>query len=153
MTHDEALEAAVLGDRVRAATMLAGQYVEHSFSRGFLRCWPVDTVEEEPRRTQCDYRASAEEEAAEWSIVERPKVDTWGKPIDAAFFASLNAEREAPEAEVKPQRSKWGKTSSDAALIAIEQQRAKNPPALDPAAWGTPAPAPAARDSWGRPLT
>lgn len=128
MNYEQALAKCAEGARVAAATMLPGQYVEHSFKRGFLRCWPVDKVEDEPQRTQCDFLATDDEIAAEWYAVERPKVDSWGKPIDAAFFASLDDERTAPEEDVK---------------------RRRHPIATPPLA--TPNPVPA-RDVWGRPL-
>ena len=130
MTYDEALSAAVEGMRVRCASMPEGGYVEHSFSRGFLRCWPVEKVEDEWQRTQCDFRASEAETQAEWFELERPKVDSWGKPINpAAFAAEQTALREAPAEEVKPQRSKWGQQSTEAATIAARQKVGQ--------AWGT----------------
>ena len=140
MTYDEALAAAVEGMRVRCDTMQPGCYVEHSFKRGFVRCWPGDKVEEEPQRTQCDYIAHGDEPQQEWHELERPKVDSWGKPLDLAFFAKLQAERENPvHVEVKPQRSKWGQQSSEAATIAARQRVGD--------AWGKPVPT---RDAWGR---
>ena len=70
MTLDEALSEAVQGARVTAPHMQPGCYVEHSFSRGFVRCWPVDRPDEEPIRTQCDFRRHEGDEAAEWRILE-----------------------------------------------------------------------------------
>lgn len=71
MTLDEALSQAVEGARVTAPHMQPGCYVEHSFSRGFLRCWRVDTPDEEPNRTQCDFIPHDGDRAAVWRILER----------------------------------------------------------------------------------
>lgn len=131
MTYDEALSECVAGMRVRCDTMQPGCYVEHSFSRGFLRCWPVDKVEEEWTRSQCDFIVKDGEAEAEWHELERPKLDSWGKPIAAGFFAEQDAERAAPHNEVKPQRSKWGQQSTEAATIAARQKVGD--------AWGKPA--------------
>jgi len=70
VTLDEALSAAVEGNRVTAPHMQPGCYVEHLMSRGFVRCWKVDRPDEEPSRTQCDFLAHAGDEAAEWRILE-----------------------------------------------------------------------------------
>ncbi|WLJ71225.1 hypothetical protein [Sphingomonas phage Birtae] len=86
MTLDEALSEAVQGARVTAPHMQPGCYVEHSFSRGFLRCWPVDRPDEEPSRTQCDFRSHEGDEKAVWRILTpeeqyppKPKVTGgWG---------------------------------------------------------------------------
>ena len=152
MTYNEALSAVVEGLRVRCDSMQPGCYVEHSFSRGFLRCFPVDKVEDEPSRSQCDYIAHGDETTAEWHELIRPKTDSWGKPIDVTFFAAMTAERENPtHVEVKPQRSKWGQTSEAAAKIALSQGWGKlnNPDRVDVSAFSPAEPAPK-RDAWGR---
>lgn len=96
MTLDEALSEAVAGARLTADHMQPGSYLCHSFSRGFIRCWPVDRPEDEPNRTQCDWRTHPLDEAADWRILEpdeqyppvvknawgQPKVET--KPISVA---------------------------------------------------------------------
>lgn len=140
MTYEEAMTHAIEGMRVRCTTMQSGCYVEHSFSRGYLRCWPVDRVEDEPSRTQCDYHPAEIERASLWAELERPKVDSWGKAIDVSFFTALAEQRDSAEhTEVKPQRSKWGQQSSEAAVIAARQRVGEG--------WGKPAPQ---RDAWGR---
>lgn len=70
MTLDEALSECVAGARITAAHMQPGCYVEHSFSRGFIRCWPVSSPDEEPSRTQCDFRSHEGDIAADWRILE-----------------------------------------------------------------------------------
>jgi len=69
MTIDEALSQAVEGNRVTAPHLQPGCYVEHSLSRGFLRCWRVDTPDLEPERTQCDFIADAHDVAEEWRVL------------------------------------------------------------------------------------
>lgn len=160
MTYEQALAVCAEGARVAAATMQPGQYVEHSFKRGFVRCWPVDKVEEEPQRTQCDFLASDDEIAAEWNVVDRPKVDSWGKPIDAAFYASLDEQRGAPEDDVKPRRSSWGNVSPEAKLIALQQsttatgqsELAKALKTIAEDKTGAFSGGVPARDAWGRPV-
>lgn len=90
MNLDEALSQAVEGARVIAPHMQPGCYVEHSFSRGFLRCWPVDVPNEEPNRTQCDFRRHEGDEAADWRILEseeqyppKPKLTGGWVPLKA----------------------------------------------------------------------
>jgi hypothetical protein len=70
MNLDEALSECVAGARMTAPHMQPGCYIEHSFSRGFLRCWPVSSADEEPTRTQCDFRANELDIAADWRILE-----------------------------------------------------------------------------------
>lgn len=69
MTLDDALSEAVAGARITAPHMQPGCYVEHSFSRGFLRCWKVDRPEDEPNRTQCDFIAHDGDRTADWRIL------------------------------------------------------------------------------------
>lgn len=94
MILDEALSQAVEGARVTAPHMQPGCYVEHSLSRGFLRCWKVDKPEDEPNRTQCDFIPHDGDRAADWRILEseeqyppKPKLTGgWGampsKPVN-----------------------------------------------------------------------
>ncbi len=96
MTYDEALAETVIGGRVRPDHWQTGIYVEHSFMRGFLKCWPVDRVEDEPIRSQQDYRPTTEDQLAVWSAIERPvlaidasPVDAWGRSTIPAIAASL----------------------------------------------------------------
>lgn len=70
MTLDEALHEAVSGARM-TAPHFDGVYIEHSFSRGFLRCWPVDKPEDEPNRSQCAFDPKPEDRAAtDWFEIE-----------------------------------------------------------------------------------
>jgi len=92
MTLDEALSQAVEGARVTAPHLQPGCYVAHSLSRGFLRCWRVDTPDLEPERTQCDFIADANDVAEEWRVLPheeqypaKPKLTGgWGKPLPQA---------------------------------------------------------------------
>jgi len=70
MNLDEALSECTAGARITAPHMQPGCYVEHSFSRGYLRCWPVASASEEPQRTQCDFMTKADDSAADWRILE-----------------------------------------------------------------------------------
>ena len=100
MTLDEALHEAVSGARM-TAPHLDGVYVEHSFSRGFLRCWPVARAEDEPNRTQCAFVPKPEDRAAtDWFEVPAPvySVDH-SEADDAVIKRSLKI----------AQASKWGK--------------------------------------------
>jgi len=134
MKYEEALAFAVEGGRVRCDTMPPGGYVEHLFSRGFVRCWPVDRVEDEPNRSQCDLKPTDAEVEAEWYEVERPKEDSWGKPVGLSFYVALAAERAAAEPERGPRRSAWGRQTTEAATIAARQKVGD--------AWGKPVPEP-----------
>ena len=67
MNFEEAMSAAYEGMRVRHAGFQPGIYVEHSFSRGLLKCWPVETPDLEPNRTQCDFRPHPDDLAATWT--------------------------------------------------------------------------------------
>lgn len=104
MTYDEALHEAIAGARVTHAAFQPGVYIEHSFSRGFIKCWPVDKPEDEPQRTQCDFRANADDVAATWQEVERPAlavdnspVDAWGRSTPAAIVASWGTGKPATQ--------------------------------------------------------
>jgi hypothetical protein len=73
---EQALEQCVLGARMTAAHMQEGSYIEHSFARGYLRCWGFDP----PQRTQCDFVEHADDIAADdWHELIRVKpVSKWG---------------------------------------------------------------------------
>ena len=83
MTLDEALIECVAGQRITADHMQPGCYVEHTFGRGFVRCWPVAKAELEPERTQCDFVPKPEDIAADWSKVG----DQYPKPLKGGWGA------------------------------------------------------------------
>ena len=159
MTHDEALSAAVEGCRVRPPHWQPGVYVEHSFSRGFLKCWPVDRPEDEPIRSQCDYRSTAEDEAAAWEALPDPRpplaidhspVDSWGRSTIPAIAASI-----APPAVVTG--TGWQTGVRDAPITKSDKKReicgecdyeksACVCPKPDANKWGTPKKEP---NKWG----
>lgn len=103
----EALTECVSGARMTATHMQPGCYIEHLFSKGFVRCWPVDRPEDEPNRTQCEFRSNDSDEAADWVEVEQPvpKPSPWG-----TFAPGLPAEPEPVKAEWGGARS--GKTDA-----------------------------------------
>lgn len=76
MNIDQALAECIEGQRITADHMQPGCYVEHTFSRGFVRCWPVASASLEPGRTQCDFIAKEDDRAATWRAV----VDQYPKP-------------------------------------------------------------------------
>jgi hypothetical protein len=69
MNLDEALIECVAGQRITADHMQFGCYVEHTFGRGFVRCWPVSSASDEPSRTQCDFVTKPEDIVADWRII------------------------------------------------------------------------------------
>lgn len=137
MNHDEALSEAVAGARVRPPHWQPGIYVEHSFSRGFLKCWPVDRPEDEPTRSSCDYRATAEDAAATWEAMPEPRppvpierpapaiVAGWGKPLPAP--APEPIPEVAPKSVMTLKDGVWTKEPLTA-------------PAEAPSKWGTATP-------------
>ena len=60
MTLDEALEAAVLGERVTSDTLQPGAWIEYNFA-GWRKEWPSGSG--------CDFRPDDRDRAAEWRIV------------------------------------------------------------------------------------
>ncbi len=104
MTLDEALTECVSGARMTAVHMQAGCYIEHSFSRGFLRCWPVARIEDEPNRTQCELRVTDADRVADWLEVERPKpvASKWGFKGVEATIVSVDEAKHIPPGT-------WGK--------------------------------------------
>ena len=134
MTLEEALGEAVAGARVTAPHLQPGCYVEHSFSRGFLRCWPVDRPDEEPSRTQCDFRQHAGDEAATWRILEPaeqyPPVvkNAWGQPTKADPMAGCGPAVSEP----------W--TTEFCGVCDFTKDKCKCDPEPKPAAsgWGNP---------------
>jgi hypothetical protein len=128
MTLDEALSEAVAGERITAPHLSQGVYVEHLLSRGFVKCWPVERVEDEPSRTQCDFVMKLDDQAADWRVYPReeqyPPVvrNSWGQPAKAEpepkkvepapvnFCAICDFELSkcACNAEPKPVANTWG---------------------------------------------
>lgn len=163
MKLDDALTEVVNGARMTAPHMQTGCYIEHSFTRGFVRCWPVDRIEDEPNRTQCEFRANDDDRAADWIEVERPALavdhsprDAWGKTTPAAIVSEANATAEAFAAlvtkELAPMRgdrheeaqalidsakpaTTWGEVFADKTPVA--------------GGWRTPEVAPAPKQGYG----
>lgn len=134
MTLDEALSAAMVGDRVTADHMQPGCYVEHTFSRGYLRCWPVDKPEDEPNRTQCDFIAHDGDRAADWRVLEAPKPapkpNPWATPVTL------------PEPQPARIKAKMGgvRAGKSAALEMLSNAKAADQVPIKPAnKWGGPA--------------
>jgi hypothetical protein len=89
MTYDEALVEAVSGARVSAAH-LDGVYIEHSLSRGFLKCWPVDTPDDEPNRASCDFKPKPEDLAADWFEVPIVRTPMPPRPDNSIVVGGVN---------------------------------------------------------------
>jgi len=120
MNFTEATVALKAGKRLTAAHLSPGCYVEQDGDR-IVRAWPVDRPEDEWQRSQCSFTPAEVDQAADWIEVAVPAVDSEGKPLQRPVVA--------PEGEAEPgrvRRSRWGKTSEAAQLIAIEQQRARD---------------------------
>lgn len=75
MTYDEAFDAAVLGDRVRADNMGEGVYVDYNFNGLRINF---------PGGSSSGWTARDIDEAANWSIVplaSEIKRDSWGRIV------------------------------------------------------------------------
>ena len=112
MTFEEAMSAAYEGMRVRHAGLQPGMYVEHVMSRGLLRCWPVETPDLEPNRTQCDFRPTPDDLAATWAelppYVTKPVPPLPGNPKPLAEVAA-KAGWGKPAAPIAPHYpTAWG---------------------------------------------
>lgn len=72
--------------------MQEGIYVEHVFSRGLLKCWPVDKPEDEPNRASCAFLPKEDDLLADWyELPARPRVETTqppGNPVSLAVKAA-----------------------------------------------------------------
>jgi hypothetical protein len=94
MTLDEALSAAVVGERVRHTGMQPGSYIDYQFNG-----WRINFA----GGSSSGWRQRDIDEAADWQIVEEPEaipLDNWGRPIDDTAKA-------LPQWGT-PARNKWG---------------------------------------------
>lgn len=86
MKYDEAVAEAFTGSRMRHDGFQPCIYVEHVFSRGLLKCWPVASPDLEPTRSSCDFNPTPEDLAADWyelPIVRTPHSMPPGNPVSA----------------------------------------------------------------------
>jgi hypothetical protein len=115
MTLDEALEAAVLGERVRADTMQPGSYVDYHFN-GWRRNFESGS--------SSGWHQTEADKAAEWSIfVEPPKpaLGKWGPPVikrpepnqpadaDRRWGKLIAGTPPAIDDDIPPPRDSWGR--------------------------------------------
>jgi hypothetical protein len=114
MTFDEALSAAIEGERVRADDMQPGSYVDYHFN-GWRRNFAGGA--------SSGFTPTELDRAANWSIFEpEPKRDAWGRfpvpnsvvvthnPSNERSWDSVMSDKERVEGgwRDKPARNKWG---------------------------------------------
>ena len=113
MTYDEAIAEAYLGMRIRHDGLPPGVYIEHVFSRGLLKCWPVASPDLEPTRSQCDFITKPEDEAATWfEVPALPSPAPAGVSVALASIAARAKDgwgRGPAPVPVPPAPVGWGK--------------------------------------------
>jgi hypothetical protein len=81
LTIDEALEAAVLGYRVRHDGMQAGSYIHYEFNG-----WRHEFSHDGKAGSSYAWTIDDEAKRASWNIFELkpPQLDSWGRPVQSA---------------------------------------------------------------------
>lgn len=140
MTLDEALSAAILGDRVRAVDMPEGVYVDYHF-QGWRKNFPSGS--------SSGFIPMAHDATVAWEVVappeRKPAVGKWGTGVVP----------KAPEPPVLVQTGDgWGAAPKPA---KVDKRPEPNQPADADRRWGkliagTPSPSKPATDKWGRKL-
>lgn len=100
MTLDEALEQAVLGEKVRAVDMPHGVYIDYHFA-GFRINFPTGS--------SSGYMIKEHDERIKWEIYEPPVANVgWGsyQPPAQVFYAEKREKSEAPK-RGRPRKDAW----------------------------------------------